>query len=136
MDASMIPNPRNWWVGYQMIFLLGPIVSFLAGMALIAHLAWGRDFDRTMTALRSSSWLELQKNIWGTNAFWSRWLLLGAVSGILAWSSIHIRRGELDRLELRNFPADLRRRLFAGEVMMLGGLFLSCIAVGFYRVHG
>ncbi|MEX5343520.1 hypothetical protein [Pseudomonas sp. I2] len=136
MDATLIPNPRNWPVSYQMIVLLVPAISFLIGMAMIARFAWGSDFERAMAALRSSSWLELQKGIWGTTAFGSRWILLGMISGVLAWPGRHIRRGELDAHELRCFPADLKRRLLAGEVIMLSGLVLLCTAVGLYRFHG
>lgn len=135
MDASLIPNPRTWAVGYQMLFLLGPVASFLIGMALLVWLAWGREFARAMAALRSSHWLELQKCVWGTTALWSRWVLLGMISGVLAWPGIHIRRGELDADEVRCFPADIRRRLFAGELMMIGGLVLTCITLEIYRFH-
>ncbi|MFB4392071.1 MULTISPECIES: hypothetical protein [unclassified Pseudomonas] len=135
MDISLIPDPRSWAVGYQMLFLLGPAASFLIGMALLVWLAWGREFERAMGALSSSHWLKLQECLWGTTALWSRWVLLGMISGILARPGIHIRRGELDAHEVQCFPADIRRRLFIGELMMIGGLVLTCIAAGIYGLH-
>jgi len=136
MDLTIIPNPRSWPVPWQMVIMLGPCVTALLGMILNAYLAYSRDFDRMLSALQSSLWLDLQVRIWGTSSYVSRWILLGTISGLLAWPNIHIKRGQLDEQEVRDFPRALKCRLFISDVMMFGGGILFLLIIGLYKMHG
>lgn len=128
----MIPSPRSWPVVWQMLMIFGPLIL---GMLINAWTAWGRDLDRMMSALQSSVWLEMQRRIWGEKTLFSRWILLGTISGVLAMSRIHIKRGELDASEYVNFPRSLRLRVVLADAMMLGAILVLLSILGLYKLH-
>ncbi|MBO0369870.1 hypothetical protein ACQJ0O_24230 [Pseudomonas shirazensis] len=135
MDYTLIPNPRSWSIVWQVVVVLGPLAIMIVGMFMSILIAWGRDLERMLGALQSSVWLDTQKRMWGNERLFSRWLLFGTISGILAMPGIHIKRGELDEQELDSFPRSLRQRVLTANAMMYGAaLILLCVA-GLYNLH-
>ncbi|MBA1322017.1 hypothetical protein [Pseudomonas plecoglossicida] len=118
-----------------MLMIFGPLTVMILGMLINIWTAWGRDLERMMSALQSSVWLEMQRRIWGEKRLFSRWILLGTISGVLAMSRIHIKRGELDANEYVNFPSSLRLRVVLADAMMLGAILVFLSILGLYKLH-
>ncbi|AUG01974.1 hypothetical protein CXQ81_15645 [Pseudomonas sp. 09C 129] len=60
---------------------------------------------------------------------WGRFLMIGMISGALAYSNYQIRKGMMDAGDVDNFPEPLKRRLIAMFNMQL--VFLVCLIVEF-----
>lgn len=131
----MILNPRSWPLMWQLLMIFGPLTVMILGILINVWTAWGRDLERMMSALQSSVWLEMQRRVWGEKRLFSRWILLGTISGVLAMSRIHIKRGELDLGEFINFPRSLRLRVVVADTMMLGATLVLLSMLGLYKVH-
>jgi len=60
---------------------------------------------------------------------WGRFLMVGMISGALAYSGYQIRKGLMDAGDVNNFPEPLKRRLIAMFNMQL--VFLACLIIEF-----
>ncbi|MCE5981541.1 hypothetical protein [Pseudomonas] len=127
-------DPRSWPLGLQMVLILGPWIIMLTGVLISACIANGRDFARSLSALQSSTWLEQQIRVWGTSSLVARWVLVGVISGLLAYPQKHIRQGQLDAVQVRNFPRRLRRRLLVSGRLIAIGFVLMIMSVGLYKI--
>ena len=106
----------------------------LTGIVMSACIANGRNFERSLAALQNSTWLEQQIRVWGTSSLISRWVLIGMISGLLAYPQKHIRQGQLDATQLHNFPRQLRRRLLVSGRLIFIGFMLMIMSVGLYKI--
>lgn len=130
----MSVNPHTWPIGMQLAFMLIPFVIMSVGMALNACIAWGRDFEIMISSIQSSSWLKQHQRIWGSKSLTSRWLLVGGVSGLLAYPGLHIRRGQLDGNEIARFPKPLKRKIMFSSRLITIGFLWMLIAVGMFKL--
>lgn len=119
MNSDMI-DFDSWPQLVRIAFLAGPFLVGLPGVAMSLYIASTREFHIMLSAIQSSPWFEQQKRGWGIGGLKSRWMLVCFVCGLLLLPGPHIRRGELDINELRNFPRGLKRR-------MLGSVWLTII---------
>ncbi|WP_449433754.1 hypothetical protein [Pseudomonas putida] len=101
----------NWTAAWKLVFLISPFVIGLSGVALIVRIALTREFDVVMSAITNNPYLERMKQFWGVESLRSRCLLVSAVSSLVTFPGPQLRRGWLCHEEVRNFPADLKRRL-------------------------
>ncbi|WDG78609.1 hypothetical protein PUP68_14855 [Pseudomonas chlororaphis] len=60
---------------------------------------------------------------------WGRFLMVGMISGALAYSGYQIRKGLMDAGDVDNFPESLKRILIAMFNMQL--VFLVCLIIEF-----
>ncbi|WDG75584.1 hypothetical protein [Pseudomonas chlororaphis] len=60
---------------------------------------------------------------------WGRFLMVGMISGALAYSGYQIRKGLMDAGDVNNFPEPLKRRLIAMFNIQL--VFLACLIIEF-----
>ncbi|AZD29363.1 hypothetical protein [Pseudomonas chlororaphis] len=60
---------------------------------------------------------------------WGRFLMIGMISGALAYSNYQIKKGLMDAGDVDNFPEPLKRRLIVMFNMQL--VFLVCLIVEF-----
>ncbi|SDQ78346.1 hypothetical protein SAMN05216487_3865 [Pseudomonas sp. UC 17F4] len=134
LDRPMIIDPRSWPLEVQMVLILGPWIIMMTGIVMNACIANGRDFERSLSALQSSTWLEQQIRVWGTSSLVSRWVLVGMISGLLASPHKHIRRGQLDAAQVQNFPWQLKRRVLVSGRLIFIGFVLMIISLGLYKI--
>ena len=115
-------------------------ISFLGGPMLLAVLTLA--YSLYLTHRHLSAIKEALKNsryiyIWGPSlgkrgVIWSL-LEMGKISGMLVWPKAYLIMGELDPVDLENFPRYLKRRItlnlkvmiVAFVWMLIGGLLLE-----------
>ncbi len=110
------------WSPWVAIFFLGaPILLSAAGTAYSLYLSHCH-IDAIKEALKNSRYIY----IWGPSLgnrglIWSI-LEISKITGMVAWPKASIKTGELDPLDLKNFPRNLKRRLIINLTVMTIGL--------------
>lgn len=108
----------NWPVWAVLIFNGGPILLGLVSFAYSLYL--GRHLDAMMEALKNSRYIY----IWGPSLRNQGWfgctLLVAKIAGMVMMPRASIRIGELDPVDIENFPPHLKRLLKIESVMLVG----------------
>ncbi|KRP60935.1 hypothetical protein [Pseudomonas trivialis] len=119
----------NWHPWVAIIFMGCPIL--LAYLTLAYSLYLSRcHLDAIKDALKNSRYIYL----WGPSLgkrglIWSL-LEISKITGMVAWPKASIQVGELDPVDLENFPPHLKRRLIINlTVMTIGFIWMIVIAV-------
>ncbi|MFJ4131633.1 hypothetical protein [Pseudomonas cyclaminis] len=100
-----------------------------AGIAYSLYLSRYR-LDAIKEALKNSRYMY----IWGTSLgkrglIWSL-LEISKIAGMVAWPRASIQIGELDPVDLENFPPPLKRRLIINlTVMIIGFIWMMVVAI-------
>ncbi|WP_248803999.1 hypothetical protein [Pseudomonas sp. MWU13-2100] len=110
----------NWPVWAVLFFNGGPFLLGIVGIAYNQYLS-RRHLDAIKKALKNSRYIYL----WGPSLgkrglIWSL-LEIAKISGMIMMPRASLRIGELDPVDLENFPPHLKRRLKTVTVMMYGG---------------
>lgn len=135
MGISIAFAMCDWPISLRLVYWCGPWLIALSGLAIHIHIACGKGFEVALKALASSVWLAQQREVWGVSRLRSRFLLLSMVAGLLTWpgKGIHIRKGELDEAEVRQFPAGLRKKILLGDRLIIVGSLLIVAGVALHR---
>jgi hypothetical protein len=120
----------SWWA---FAFMLAPFVIGLSGMAIGAYTTH-HDLERMKAVFPKSICIASSMRLWAGFSFWSRMMQTGAIAGAVLWPKPLLKRGELDPDELRNFPADLKRRLAISMRLTSIGLVWLFLAVGLLKL--
>jgi hypothetical protein len=108
----------TWPPWLAIIFVGGPLLLGVAGIAYSLYL--GRHLDAMMEALKNSRYIY----IWGPglrNQGWlARIMLIAKIAGMVMMPKASIRIGELDPVDIKNFPPHLKRLLKIKAVMLVG----------------
>lgn len=72
--------------------------------------------------------------LWAGFSFFSRMIQTSVIAGAVLWPKQFLKHGELDPNELRNFPADLKRRLAISVYLIWTGLAWLLLAVGLLKL--
>lgn len=109
----------NWPVWAVLIFNGGPILLGFVSFAYALYL--GRHLDAMMEALKNSRYIY----IWGPGLRNQGWfgcfLLVTKITGMVMMPRASIRIGELDPVDIENFPPHLKRLLQLDAVILVGG---------------
>ncbi|MQT37224.1 hypothetical protein [Pseudomonas helleri] len=110
------------------------VVGCLCGAVIVCMFVWivlalriaFTQMDLMLGLLRNCSFIEsLAKFKQG--GLWGKLLLVGSVSGVVAFSGLYVRRGTVDAEDIRRIPVHLKRRLvflqWAG-IVLISLLFL------------
>jgi hypothetical protein len=116
----------NWPVWAVLVFNGGPIFLGFLGVAYSLHL--GRHLDAMMEALKNSRYIY----IWGPSLRKQGWLgrimLVAKIAGMVMMPRASIRLGELDPVDIENFPSYLKRLLKIKAVMLIGSAIWLLLA--------
>ncbi|AMB86999.1 hypothetical protein AWM79_17510 [Pseudomonas agarici] len=117
----------NWPVWGFLIFNGGPFLLGILSMGYSLYLSH-RHLDAIKEALKNSRYIY----IWGPslgNRGWV-WSLLeiAKITGMIMMPKSSIRVGELDPVDLKNFPLHLKRLLKIKSVMLVGSAVWLMIA--------
>lgn len=113
----------TWPPWVAIIVVGGPLLLGVVDIAYSLYL--GRHLDAMMEALKNSRYIY----IWGPglrNQGWFGCLMLVAkIAGMVMMPKASIRIGELDPVDIKNFPPHLKRLLQIKAVMLVGsGIWL------------
>ena len=111
----------NWNPWMAIIFIGFPFLLAIVTLAYSLHLSH-RHLNALKEALKNSRYIY----IWGPSLgnrglIWSI-LEISKITGMVAWPKASIKTGELDPLDLKNFPRNLKRRLIINLTVMTIGL--------------
>jgi hypothetical protein len=121
---------EEFWKSWLAFWLLaGPFLLGLVGIAYSLYLS-RRHLDAMMEALKNSRYIYL----WGPNLRNQGWIgsVLGIakIAGMVMMPRASIRIGELDPVDLENFPPHLKRLLKIKSVMLVGsGVWMVIVFV-------
>lgn len=128
-EGILVIEFSGWSPMFRIVILVCPILIVLLGMALSLYIACSRDFFVALSAIKSSPWLERQKNCADFLSVRSRWMLVSNVCGLLLLPGPHLRRGLLSIEELRAFPVRLKRWMLSScWLMIVGCVWITIVA--------
>lgn len=125
----------SWSPMFRIVILVCPTMIVLSGLALSFYIACSRDFFIALSAIKSSPWLEQQKNCMGVSSVRSRWMLVCNMCGLLLLPGPHIRRGLLSIEELRAFPVGLKKRMLTSLWLTIVGCVWILIVVAIIKIE-
>lgn len=125
----------SWSPMFRIVILVCPTIIVLSGLALSFYIACSRDFFIVLSAIKSSPWLEQQKNYMGVSSVRSRWMLVCNMCGLLLLPGPHIRRGLQSIEELRAFPAGLKKRMLTSLWLTIVGCVWILIVVAIIKIE-
>ncbi|MBP1124990.1 MULTISPECIES: hypothetical protein [Pseudomonas] len=117
----------TWPPWIAIIVTGGPVFLAVAGVTFSFYLS-RRHLESMKEALRNSRFIY----IWGTSlgkrgVIWSLWEI-SKIAGMVTLPKASLRIGELDPVDLKNFPPHLKRLLVINMMMLIGSVFWSVIA--------
>ncbi|MEB2519510.1 hypothetical protein SOP85_29415 [Pseudomonas sp. YuFO20] len=122
----------SWPAWAVLIVNGGPILLGFMSFAYALYLR--RHLDAMMEALKNSRCI----NIWGpglrNQGWFGGFLLVTKITGVVIMPKASIRIGELDPVDIENFPPYLKRLLQIDAVILVGGavwLVIACFLVKF-----
>ena len=124
---------NSWWA---FSFMLSPFLVSLSGMALGIYIACSRDFKGILVALSNSELPKRTSLILGSQDLISRCYLVSSIGGALLLPDRSIRRGLLDREDMRNFLPALRRRLLISIWMVIVGMAWLGLMLALLKLSG
>ena len=112
--------PDAFWTSWLALwFASGPILLGFVNMAYNRYLSQ-RHLDAMIEALKNSRYIYT----WGPSLLNQGWigsgLLIAKIAGMIMMPKASIRLGELDPVDLENFPPHLKRLLKIKSVMLIG----------------
>jgi len=124
---------NSWWA---FSFMLSPFLVSLSGIALGIYIACSRDFKGILVALSNSELPKRTSLILGSQDLISRCYLVSSIGGALLLPDRSIRRGLLDREDMRNFLPALRRRLLISIWMVIVGMAWLGLMLALLKLSG
>ncbi|ANI16364.1 hypothetical protein A9C11_21375 [Pseudomonas citronellolis] len=124
---------NSWWA---FSFMLSPFLVSLSGIALGIYIACSRDFKGILVALSNSEQPKRTSLILGSQDLISRCYLVSSIGGALLLPDRSIRRGLLDREDMRNFLPALRRRLLISIWMVIVGMAWLGLMLALLKLSG
>lgn len=119
----------SWSPAFRIVILACPILIVLSGLVLSFYIACSRDFFVALSAIKSSPWLERQKNCTDFSSAHSRWMLVSNICGLLLLPGPHRRRGLLSIEELQAFPVRLKKMMLASTwLTIIGCVWIAIVA--------
>lgn len=99
------------------LFLSSPFVLICLSLGFTFYLS--RRYLRAMIeALPNSRYLYL----WGAGLWKSGWFgriwLMNSIAAMVVWAPIHIRGGDIDPVDIQNFPAHLKRLVLIDTALL------------------
>ena len=116
--------------------MLSPFLVSLSGIALGIYIACSRDFKGILVALSNSELPKRTSLILGSQDLISRCYLVSSIGGALLLPDRSIRRGLLDREDMRNFLPALRRRLLISIWMVIVGMAWLGLMLALLKLSG
>ncbi|XXE00495.1 hypothetical protein J3P88_28870 [Pseudomonas sp. Z3-6] len=120
--------PEEFWKSWLAFWLMaGPTLLSFVGAVFSLYLSH-RHLDAMKEALKNSRYIYL----WGPNLgrrglIWS-FLEIGKIAGMVLWPGVSIRIGEVDPVDIENFPRYLKRLLLIEMTIIIVALIWMALA--------
>lgn len=79
-----------------------------------------RYLDAMIEALPNSRYLYLWAPFLRRPGWFERFWLMNSIAAMVVWAPIHIRAGDIDPVDIQNFPACLKRLVLIDTVLLYG----------------
>jgi len=99
------------WVVLAMIPLNFACLIF--SLYLIRH-----HLDAMMEALKNGRFMYLWGPVWRNRGFFGRFVLLSKIAGMVIFPNAYVRIGDVDPVDVKNFPPYLKRLLIIDTTLM------------------
>lgn len=111
---------ENFWSSWSAFWLVGStFILAILSLGFTFYLS-RRYLDAVIKALPNSRYLYL----WGPGlrrtGWFGRYWLMNSIAAMVVWAPIHIRSGEIDPVDVQNFPAHLKRLVLIDTVLLYG----------------
>ncbi|MDZ4019367.1 hypothetical protein [Pseudomonas sichuanensis] len=128
--VELASSSKSW----KLFIALTPCVILLTGLFIITRLAWTKNLEIMLSALKSSEWLRFESAIWSMFGLWGKFLITGTIASLLHWpiKNLHIRLGKIKKEEIDNFPKSLKYQLLIGELLIAIGALLCAVTYHAY----
>ncbi|MCX2898766.1 hypothetical protein [Pseudomonas mandelii] len=113
--------------------LITPMVLSIASFIFSIYLS-RRHLDAIMEALITSRFLIVWGAGWGRQGWVGGIILITKVAGIFVMPTVHIRYGEVDAIEIRDFPRHLKRLLIIYVVMVAVSIVWAAFMVLLFKL--
>ncbi|WP_434573110.1 hypothetical protein [Pseudomonas sp. Z3-6] len=121
--------PEAFWKSWLAFWLMaGPLLLSFLGLVFNLYLS-RRHLDVMMEALKNSRYIYLWGPAWRGRGWFGGVVLLSKIAGIVVWSKAHIRSGDADPVDIKNFPPHLKR-LLAIDLVVMGIASIWIVAIG------
>lgn len=122
---KMVEYFGSHWLA--LLFLSSPLVLCFLFLAFNFYLS-RYHLKEMMEALPNSRYLYLWGPYWWNSGWFGRAWLMNNVAAMVAWPSTHIRWGDVDPIDLQNFPPHLKRLIRIRSVLLYGAGIWMMIA--------
>lgn len=111
---------EDFWLSWFAFWLLaGPILLGCVSIAFTLYLS-RHHLDSMLEALQNSRYIY----IWGpglrNQGWFGGFILISKIAGMMMWPRAYIRIGDVDPIDVANFPPHLKRLLQIDAVMLFG----------------
>jgi hypothetical protein len=108
---------RTSWFAFWL--LAGPILVGAVHIVFSLYLS-RRHLDAMIQALNNSRYIHIWGMRWRDQGWFGRFVLTNKIGGMVLWSKAYIRIGDVDPVDINNFPPHLKRLLQIDAVMLFG----------------
>ncbi|WP_256660403.1 hypothetical protein [Pseudomonas sp. G(2018)] len=122
---KMVEYFGSQWLA--LLFVSSPIVLCYLFVAFNLYLS-RRYLDAMMEALPNSRYLYLWGPYWRNSGWSGRFWLMSNITAMVTWPSTYIRWGDVDPVDLQNFPAHLKRLAVIDSVLLFSGSIWMAVA--------
>ncbi|XEG70463.1 hypothetical protein QA447_20825 [Pseudomonas sp. abacavir_1] len=119
---------KFWSSELAFFFMTAPYAIGILGMAAHIYVTF-RHRETITRAFPNSPIIRNHMATWMGHSIPARLIQTSMVSGIILWPTIHIRRGDLDPEEIRNFPYSIRLIMSISAGLMITGVLWGVLSV-------
>ncbi|WP_420232966.1 hypothetical protein ACN079_29650 [Pseudomonas sp. ABY48] len=120
------------WPPWVVVVVIG-CPHLLAFFGVVFNLYLGqRHLDAMMRALQNGRYVYIWEAAWRRQGWFGGWVLVNKIAGMVTWPRAYIQLGDINPVDIENFPPRLKRLLSIYVVMMVVasiGILLGAVLV-------
>jgi hypothetical protein len=117
----------TWSPWIAIIIAGGPSLLGFLGFIFTLYLSH-RHLDAMMEALKNSRYIYLWGPAWRSRGWIGGCVLITSIAGMVVWPKASIQFGDVDPVDVKNFPAELKRFLIVKVTVMIIAVIWMLIA--------
>ncbi|MCL6704481.1 hypothetical protein [Pseudomonas sp. T1.Ur] len=117
----------TWSPWIAIIVAGGPSLLGFLGFIFTLYLSH-RHLDAMMEALKNSRYIYIWGPAWRSRGWIGGCVLVTSIAGMVVWPKASIQFGDVDPVDVKNFPAELKRFLIVKVTVMITAVIWMLIA--------